>query len=160
MSANNPPSTPPPSVANQGPAANFKQKYFVYTENQLIQFNNDDEPMEQGILQIKYARLKKTHLKDSQTKLFGFILMAKGQYLRFFHTDQAEINKWIEALKESVILLDLKDEFMLGPLLGRGNFAKVHSCTRKDDPSQARYALKTIEKSGIKECKRNITSVL
>ena len=57
-------------------------------------------------------------------------------------------------------MLDLKDEFMLGPLLGRGNFAKVHSCTRKGDPDKKMFALKTIEKSGIKECKRNITSVL
>jgi serine/threonine protein kinase len=49
---------------------------------------------------------------------------------------------------------------MLGPLLGRGNFAKVHSCSRKDDPTNTKFALKTIEKSGIKECKRNIQSVL
>ena len=57
-------------------------------------------------------------------------------------------------------MLDLKDDFMLGPLLGRGNFAKVHSCTRKDDPEEKKYAIKTIEKSGIKKCKRNIMSVL
>jgi hypothetical protein len=57
-------------------------------------------------------------------------------------------------------LLDLKEEFMLGPLLGRGKFAKVHSCTRKSDPDEVKYALKTIEKSGIKKCKRNIQSVL
>jgi hypothetical protein len=54
----------------------------------------------------------------------------------------------------------LKDEFMLGPLLGRGNFAKVHSCTRKSDPDEVKFALKTIEKAGIKKCKRNIMSVL
>jgi hypothetical protein len=34
--------------------------------------------MERGILDVKYARIKKTHLKDDKTKLFGFILMAKG----------------------------------------------------------------------------------
>ena len=123
-------------------------------------FNSDDDTMERGILQIKYARLKKTHLKDANTKLFGFILMAKGLFLQFYHTEQAEINKWIHALKDTVIMLDIKDEFMLGPLLGKGNFAKVHSCTRKKDPKEIKYALKTIEKSGIKECKRNITSVL
>lgn len=57
-------------------------------------------------------------------------------------------------------MLDLKEEFIIGPLLGRGNFAKVHSCTRKGDPDEVKYALKTIEKSGIKKCKRNIMSVL
>jgi hypothetical protein len=50
----------------------------VFVENKLIQFNDDEDFMERGVLHIKYARLKKTHLKDSNTKLFGFILMAKG----------------------------------------------------------------------------------
>ena len=40
--------------------------------------NNDDDFQEKGVLHIKYARLKKTYLKDRNTKLFGFILMAKG----------------------------------------------------------------------------------
>jgi hypothetical protein len=44
----------------------------------------------------------------------------------------------------------------MGVLLGRGNFAKVHSCTRKKDPTETKYALKTIEKASIKKCKRNI----
>jgi serine/threonine protein kinase len=48
----------------------------------------------------------------------------------------------------------------MGPLLGRGNFAKVHSVTRHDDPDEKKYALKTIEKKGIKRNKRNIQSVL
>ena len=112
--------------------------------------------MERGILNIKYARLKKTHLKDKDQKIFGFILMAKGQSLQFYSTNQEDITQWIEMLKTSCILLDLKDEFMIGSLLGRGNFAKVHSCTRKNDDTDFKYALKTIEKSGIKKCKRNI----
>lgn len=47
----------------------------------IIQFSNDEDTMERGILNIKYARLKKTHLKDSSKKIYGFILMAKGKYL-------------------------------------------------------------------------------
>ena len=66
-------------VAPQAQGANFKQKYFVFVENRIIQFSRDDDTVERGILNIKYARLKKTHLKDANTKLFGFILMAKGQ---------------------------------------------------------------------------------
>jgi serine/threonine protein kinase len=116
--------------------------------------------MERGILNCKYARLKKTHLKDNSTKLFGFILMAKGQCLQFYNENQDLINQWIEAFKTTAILLDLKEEFKLGPLLGRGNFAKVHSCTRQNDPGGQTFALKTIEKSQIKKCKRNIMSVL
>jgi hypothetical protein len=57
---------------------NFKKKYFLLSGNKLIQMTNDGDTMERGILNIKYARLKKTHLKDSSQKLWGFILMAKG----------------------------------------------------------------------------------
>lgn len=71
-------STTDAAVAPQAQGANFKQKYFVFVENRIIQFSRDDDTMERGILNIKYARLKKTHLKDAKTKLFGFILMAKG----------------------------------------------------------------------------------
>ena len=53
-------------------------------------------------------------------------------------------------------MVDLKDDFTIGNLLGRGNFAKVHLATKKNDPTKVKYALKTIEKSGIKNCKRNI----
>ena len=62
----------------------------------------------------------------------------------------------MHALKYIVIFVDLKEDFTIGTLLGRGNFAKVHLITRKDDPNGVKYALKTIEKVSIKECKRNI----
>jgi len=147
-----------PGVKNQAPTknANFKQKYFVFDQHRLIMFSNDDDFQEKGILHIKNARLKKTYLKDSKTKLFGFILMAKGQCIQFYSTDEQIIQTWIEKLKDTVILLDIKDEFLMGVLLGRGNFAKVHACTRKKDPEETKYALKTIEKASIKKCKRNI----
>ena len=56
--------------------------------------------------------------------------------------------------------MDVKDEFDIGAELGRGNFAKVHECTRRNDPTQKKYALKTMEKKAIKNCKRNMQSVL
>ena len=43
----------------------------------------------------------------------------------------------------------------MGALLGRGNFAKVNVCTRLTDPD-FKYALKTIDKCGVKKFKRNI----
>ena len=60
-------------------------------------------------------------------------------------------------MKKFVILLDLKEEFVIGRLLGRGNFAKVHLCSRKTDLS-TKYALKTMQKSALSKSKRNIVS--
>jgi len=54
----------------------------------------------------------------------------------------------------------MAEEFVLGPLLGRGNFAKVHTSTRRNDDTGKKYAMKSINKCGIRKCKRNITSVL
>lgn len=56
-------------------------------------------------------------------------------------------------------MLDLKEEFTIGKLLGRGNFAKVHLCMRRSDEGM-QYALKTMQKSSLTRCKRNITSIL
>jgi calcium/calmodulin-dependent protein kinase I/calcium-dependent protein kinase len=89
--------------------------------------------------------------------MYGFILMAKGNMIEFYSQNQETCNEWIEALKLSVVMLDLKDEFQLKQLLGQGNFAKVHLCHRKSD-DKTMYALKTMEKSGIKKNKRNIVS--
>ena len=58
----------------------------------------------------------------------------------------------------SVILLDLKEELNIGKLIGRGNFAKVHICTRKFD-NVTQFALKTMEKQSIRKSKRNIVSL-
>ena len=63
--------------------------------------------------------------------MYGFILMAKGTKLEFYSVNQMETNSWIDALKAFVILLDLKEEFIIGDLLGKGNSAKVHKCVRK-----------------------------
>ena len=91
--------------------------------------------------------------------MHGFILMAKGKTFEFYSVSADETNTWIEALKEFVILLDLKEEFTIGKILGKGNSAKVHRCERKNNPKQ-HYALKTIQKSFIKSNPRNIVSLL
>ena len=63
--------------------------------------------------------------------MYGFIMMAKGKSIDFY-VDSLELREdWINAIKKHVILIDLKNEFTIHQLLGRGNFAKVHSCTRK-----------------------------
>jgi hypothetical protein len=134
------------SHESEAKEANFKEKYMMLVGHRLIQFNSEDDTKERGILNCKNARLKKTHLKDSVTKMWGFILMAKGQCLQFYNTDEQVIKDWIQAFKSTAVLIDLKDEFNFGGLLGKGSFAKVHSCTRKSDPNGQKYALKTMEK--------------
>ena len=96
---------------------------------------------------MKNCRLKRIHFKDDTGKyMWGFLLMAKGSMIEFYTQNEDICNEWVTALKRSVVLLDLKDEFKIGKLLGRGFFAKVHLCNRRNDPTDTQYALKTIEK--------------
>ena len=93
-----------------------------------------------------------------QKYMYGFILMAKRKTIDFYVDNLVEREEWVQHLKKSVICLDLKEEFVIGRLLGRGNFAKVHLCHRKSDMN-TKYALKTMQKSMIIKNKRNIVSL-
>lgn len=64
----------------------------------------------------------------------------------------------MEKLKDSVILVDLKEDYTIGSLLGKGNFAKVHMCRRKLDEKS--FALKSIEKALIRKSKRNAVIII
>ena len=78
--------------------------------------------------------------------MYGLILMAKCRTVDLYVDSIKEREGWIQALKQYVVLLDLKEEFLVGRLLGKGNFAKVHLCNRKTDKTSS-YALKTMQKS-------------
>ena len=109
--------------------------YFVYTDHKIIQFFGEDDQTEHGILNVKNCRLKRYECKDSTGKrMYGFILMAKRDKIEFYCDRKDVRDKWISALKSSVILLDLKDEFVVTEQLGQGNFAKVHLCSKRDKP--------------------------
>ena len=62
--------------------------------------------------------------------MYGFILMAKGNTIEFYSQDEKYSEEWVEALKPSAILLDLKEAF----------------------------DIKNLDKASIKKCRRNIVS--
>lgn len=88
------------------------------------------------------------------------MLMAKGRCLRFYTGNRELQEEWITALKPTCILLDLKDEYLIGKEIGRGSFASVHCCTHKDDTNRKKYALKSIEKSKVRKSRLNIQNVI
>ena len=80
--------------------------------------------------------------------------MAKGNSIEFYHHNKDFIDQWIEKIKDSIVLVDLKDDYLIGSLIGKGNFAKVHMCRRKNGDDKS-YALKSVEKALIRKSKRN-----
>lgn len=89
--------------------------------------------------------------------MYGFVLAARNHTHGFFSVEKADIQAWIDELKRFVVILDLKETLVIKTLLGKGNSAKVHMCERKSDSSQI-YALKTINKSYIKQKEHNKVS--
>jgi serine/threonine protein kinase len=61
-------------------------------------------------------------------------------------------------LKDMIILTDLKEDYHIGALIGKGNFAKVHQCKRKADDKT--LALKSIEKQMIRKSRRNSVNII
>lgn len=89
--------------------------------------------------------------------IYGFIMMAKGQQIELYHHSKDLVDKWIEVIKDSVILVDLKDDYIIAQMIGKGNFAKVHLCKRKADDRT--FALKSVEKTLIRKSKRNSVNI-
>ena len=79
--------------------------------------------------------------------------MAKGNTIEFYHHSKEFVDIWIDKLKDSVVLVDLKEDYLIGTLIGRGNFARVHMCRSK--VGEKTFALKSVEKALIRKSKRN-----
>ena len=104
------------------------------------------------------CRLKRNNFRDNEgNKMYGFILMRKGQKHEFYSYHQEEANAWILSLKSHAILLDFKDQISIGKILGKGTSAKVHECARRIDPSTF-FAMKTVDKKFIKKNEQNLVS--
>jgi hypothetical protein len=73
--------------------------------------------------------------------------------MEFYHHNKEHVEQWIEVIKDSVILVDLKEDYIIAQMIGKGNFAKVHLCKRKAD--EKTFALKSVEKTLIRKSRRN-----
>jgi len=71
------------------------------------------------------------YYKDEEnTYMWGFILMKNNQKIEFYTPQKELFNEWMQALKGSIVLLDLKVELKVMDLLGKGMYAKVNVCER------------------------------
>ena len=86
--------------------------------------------------------------------MYGFVMMAKGEKHEFYNYSQSEILEWVDALKPYTVCLDLKEDWIVGSLIGKGSTAKVHRCERKWARNKY-FAMKTIEKAHINQNRIN-----
>ena len=76
------------------------------------------------MLELNNCRLKPNHFKDKyDSRMHGFILMAQGTMVEFYTARQPEQQEWMEAVKPYVVFVDLKHEFTIGKLIGKGSAA-------------------------------------
>lgn len=118
----------------------------------MIEFEDDTDKKEHAKLFIRNSRLKQLYYKDERDMyMWGFILMAKKAKIEFYTTSQEQFDEWMQALKGSIVLLDLKVELKVMDLLGKGMYAKVNVCERLPGRKGEgkRFALKTIAKEKL-----------
>ena len=85
--------------------------------------------------------------------------MARNKVVEFYSLSVEDRESWVESMKGFVVILDVKEHYTIGQLIGNGNFARVNVCHKKKDLSK-KFALKTVRKSTIKSSSRNIVSGL
>ena len=52
--------------------------------------------------------------------------MAQGTMVELYSARQPEQQEWIQAMKPYVVLVDLKHEFTISKLIGKGSAAQLH----------------------------------
>lgn len=66
-----------------------------------------------GAVSHFHWQIKHLYFPD-RNYIYGFILMAKGNSIELYHHEKEVIIQWINALKDSVILVDLKEDYLIG----------------------------------------------
>ena len=74
--------------------------------------------MNKGKFQVSKLKpiLLRLRLSDIQTYrnyIYGFILMARGGTMEFYHHSKDHVERWIEELKDCVFLVDLKEDYVI-----------------------------------------------
>ena len=119
---------------------------------------SEESDTQLGVLTLHNCRLKKTNFKDMyENRMYGFVIMAKGAKHEFYNYKLSEILDWIRILSVYVVNLDLKEDWIVQGLIGKGNSAKVHRAERKSQRNKF-YAMKTVEKSHINKNPQNQVS--
>ena len=97
------------------------------------------------------------HLKLSESKT-EFTLARLGTIKRFIANSKEEARNWYNALKlrSLVILSDLTDDFVVGKVLGEGNYAKVKLGIKKETGQE--FAIKSIDKQKVIQSPSNVVS--
>lgn len=163
---------------------NIKKRFFIFFKGKLYKFKtNSNNETSCKILNIKYCQVDLISLqKPTQTVVFSSkygVSSTAGLNLeqcitvRFLNklvvlTNSVEqnqnqqqkqqqilIKKWFDYMKYFGVLVNLRCQYDIGHIIGKGNFAKVFEVTHA--AKKRKFALKTIQKTMFKD---NIKSVL
>ena len=80
----------------------------------------------------------------------------KQEYFFISPNDDQETSAWFESMKEHAVQLNLKVNYSIGALLGKGNFASVYDVQHRQTGKW--FAVKTVDKRTVLQSRRNIVS--
>ena len=94
--------------------------------------------------------------KDSLYRTVIKVRGLKQEYFFISPDDDQETSQWFESMKEHSVQLNLKVNYSIGSLLGKGNFASVYDVQHRQTGKW--FAVKTIDKRTVLQSRRNIVS--
>ncbi|CAD8119162.1 unnamed protein product [Paramecium primaurelia] len=101
-------------------------------------------------IDLSLSRIERIKYKNDQEydvcnkKKYGFRII-RNQKFKELYSRSKELNQQIwDILKKQCLQRNFKEEYVIEKLIGKGNFAKVYLCTKKQDKQQ--YAVKAFEK--------------
>ena len=97
--------------------------------------------------------LSNHHFYRTVIKVRGF----KQEYFFISENDDQETSLWFENMKVHAVQLNLKVNYSIGSLLGKGNFANVYDVQHRHTGQW--FAVKTVDKRTVLQSRRNIVSL-
>lgn len=157
-----------------------KKRFFIFFKGKLYKFKtNSSSETSCKALNIKYCQIDLISLqKPTQTVVFSskyggssaglnleqciiirflnkVVVLTNGVEPLQQQQKHTSIKKWFELMKYFCVLVNLRCQYDIGQIIGKGNFAKVFEATHA--AKKRKFALKTIQKAMFKD---NIKSVL
>lgn len=123
----------------------WKERYFVLTENYLFYLKSEDKPKIISVMPVQWVRVDYI-IKSTQSgaSTFCFRFIRNMRYTDLFTDSQEFFDAWRSNLSKVLIQCDFHSKFQTIKMIGKGSFARVYLVENKE--TKERFAVKAFSK--------------
>ena len=124
----------------------FKERYFVLTQDHLFYLKSEVEPKILGILDTEWVRCDYITSKGDKPGETNFCIrfVRNMKYTDLWTTDEAHFKDWKTQLCKVFLQCDFHSKFNTIKMIGKGSFARVYLVENKE--TKERLAVKAFSK--------------